>query len=259
MTTINSLSNPKIKEIVRLSKAHERRTNGLFIIDGQREIELAKEAGWEIQEIFYCPALVKKTGEKIISSKTILTEVSTPVFHKICYKEHPDGFLALAKQRQLALSSLKLSTKPLVVILESVEKPGNLGAIIRTAVAAGVEAIIINDNQTDLFNFNVIRASEGLIFQQPIIQASFAETQIWLKTNNIKTLASATTGKKIYHRVKMTGPTALVFGSEAKGLSQTWLETATELIKIPMKRSVDSLNVSVSAAILIYEALRQRE
>lgn len=259
MSIINSVNNQKIKDIVKLKKASERRSRQLVMIDGAREIELAKKSGNEILELFYCPELIKKEAKDFFGlSSEKITETSSPVFEKICYKESPDGYFALVKIKPQSLKNIKLSKKPLLVILEAVEKPGNLGAILRSSYAAGVEAIIINDNQTDIYNPNVIRASEGFVFVLPVVIASVEETTTWLKEGKILSLAAATTGKNIYTQEKMSGPLAIVLGSEAHGLSDKWLKRADKLIKIPMARGIDSLNVSVSAAILIYEALRQR-
>jgi len=258
MTNINSLTNPKIKDLVRRRRANHRPDNGLFIIDGYREIRLAQEAGWEITEIFYCPSLIKGATLPNYGQAAALTAVSVAVFQKIGYKHKPDGWLALAKRQTASLSDIKLSANPLVIIMESVEKPGNLGAIIRTAQAAGVDAVIINDNQTDIFNPNVIRASEGLVFKQAIVSASVEETIDWLKLKNIKALAAATSGRQTYYQTDLSISSAVILGSEAHGLSEKWLKSGAELVKIPMRAGIDSLNVSVSAAIIIYEALRQR-
>jgi TrmH family RNA methyltransferase len=259
MITISSLSNQKIKDLVRLFKVNERRARGLFIIDGTREIELAVKAGVEIVELFYCPQLIKKSAPRFFGLKNEqIIEVTETVFKKICYKESPDGFLALAQKKPAELGKIKLSQNPLVIILENVEKPGNLGAIIRTAYAAGVAVIITNDSQTDIYNPNVIRASEGLIFSQPLVAATTEETQAWLKKNKIKSFAAATGADKKYSQVNFKKSSAVILGSEALGLSKKWLAAADNLVKIPMQPGIDSLNVSVSAAIIIYEALRQR-
>jgi TrmH family RNA methyltransferase len=258
MKIINSASNYKIKELKLLRKAPRQRAADLFIIDGRREIALAQEAGWEIEAVFYCPALAKDKPTWLEKSASDITEVSPAVFEKICYKENPAGLLAVARRQEWALAELALGVKPLVVILEAVEKPGNIGAVIRTAYAAGVTAVIIADSQTDLFNPNVIRASEGLIFKQPLGVASSAAVLAWLKSNKIEIFAAATDGAKSYSDVDLSGPVALVFGTEATGLRSDWLQAAAEKIKIPMRPDVDSLNVSVSAAIVTYEAVRQR-
>lgn len=260
MNLINSLNNQKIKDLVKLQKASERKAQQLIIIDGAREIGLAKKSGVELVELFYCPALVKKEVKDFFGlDHEKITEITEAVFKKICYKENPDGYFALVKMKLIGLDKIKLSSNPLLVILEAVEKPGNLGAIIRTAYAAGVDAIIINDSQTDIYNPNVIRASEGFIFNKPIITASVEETADWLRSNKILSYAAATTGKNNYTKEKLSKPAAIILGSEAYGLSDKWLKRADKLIKIPMEKGIDSLNVSVSGAIIIYEALRQRE
>lgn len=260
MELINSVNNQKIKDLVKLQKASERREKQFIIIDGAREIELAKKSGVDILELFYCPALIRKEEKNFFSiTQEKITEVSEAVFKKICYKENPDGYFALARMELIGLDKIRLSGNPLLVILEAVEKPGNLGAIIRTAYAAGVDAIIINDSQTDIYNPNVIRASEGFVFNKPIVIASVEETADWLRGNKILSYAAATTGKNNYTKEKLSLPAAIILGSEAYGLSDKWLKRADKLIKIPMEKGIDSLNVSVSGAIIIYEALRQRE
>ncbi|MCX6794708.1 MAG: RNA methyltransferase [Candidatus Falkowbacteria bacterium] len=256
---ITSLANKTIKDAAALKKPRERKKNGLILIDGSREIEMALCARVEIISLFYCLELIADKSDifNLVDSEKRI-EVSAAVFKKICYKENPDGFLAIARPENKKLSDLKLSAEALVVVLENIEKPGNLGGIIRTAYAAGVEAIIINSAQTDIYNPNVIRASEGHIFKEDIASASIGETIKWLKKNKIKSFGAATIGAKIYTEVNLRGRVAMVLGSEAEGLSKKWLEEADKLIKIPMKEGIDSLNVSVAAGIIIYEALRQR-
>ena len=260
MKIINSLNNQKIKDLVKLHKSSERKKRGLFIIDGAREIELAQKEGVEVLELFYCPKLIKRPGDNFFGiEREKITEISEDVFAKICYKEKTDGYFAVAKEKFIKFEQIGLSRKPLLIILEAVEKPGNLGAILRTAYAAGVDAIIMNDNQTDIYNPNVIRASEGFVFCTPIIIASVEETAKWLRKNNILSFAAATTAKGKYTKENMNLPIAIILGSEAQGLSDKWLIMANKLVKIPMNKGIDSLNVSVSAAILLYEVLRQRE
>lgn len=264
---ISSLSNSIIKETARLKKAGERKEQGLVLIDGAREIELAVKSGWEITALFYCPALIKRVRIKSASgaggkffglASQKIIEITATVFNKICYKEKPDGFLATARPRETSLSDIKLGKSPLIVILEAVEKPGNLGAILRTAYAVGADAVIINNSQTDIYNPNVIRASEGYVFREKIVKASISETVKWLKEKKIKSFAAATSGPKNYTKVNLRGPAAIVLGSEADGLSEEWLKAADELIKISMPVGMDSLNVSVATAVILFEALRQR-
>lgn len=260
MLKITSLDNPKIKELISLAKNKKRQEAGLIIVDGFREIISAQKANLEIAELYYCLDLMKESLESFYSlDERKKIEVSAAVFKKICYKEKPDGFLALIKKPEAELNKLKLSKKPLIIILEAVEKPGNLGAIIRTAYAAGVDAIIINNGQTDIYNPNVIRASEGLIFFQQIFNLTLKETLKFLKDNKIANFAAGTKGATDYLEADYNQGCAIVLGSEDRGLSPAWLEKADDIIKIGMKKGVDSLNVSVSAAIIVFEALRQRK
>ena len=254
---IDSLQNEKIKNIVRLrDSGRERKKQGWFLIEGWREINLALAAGVEIVNLFYCadysqprPALA---DEKII-------ETAKKVFAKISYRENPDGFLAVAKIKELKLENIKLSAKPLLIILEAVEKPGNLGAILRTADAAGADAVIINDPKIDLYNPNVIRASQGAVFTVPTVLNSTGGTVDFCKNNKIKIFATTPAAKKQYTEVNYNKGCAIIMGAEDKGLSDKWLKAADEKIKINMRGRIDSLNVSVSAAVVMFEAIRQRE
>jgi len=261
MATISSSSNSSIKNLLRLKKAGDRKKLGLFMVDGRREIELALSAGQGIVSLFYSPDLIKGQQELISavrSKQGEIIEVTKNIFQKICYKENPDGFLAVVKLQEKKLADIKLNKNPLLVILERVEKPGNLGAILRTAYAVNATAVIINDNQTDIYNPNVIRASEGTIFSQTVLKASVSETLEWLRAHKISSFAAATSGSQEYISVDLSGPAAFVFGSEASGLSREWLEGAEQAIKIPMRHGLDSLNVSVSAAVILFESIRQR-
>lgn len=258
MEIISSEQNIKIKNILRLQeKKRERKKQNLFIIDGLREIKEALNGGIVIEEVFICPEIIKDDLDVFSNCK--ISYVSQAVYQKICYKEKPAGVLAVARSRGLELGDLILRKKPLLVILESVEKPGNLGAIARSAYAAGVDAIIINNEQTDIYNPNVIRASEGLIFKIPIVIASYENTAEFLLDKNIKVFAAALTGTKNYVEANFKESSAILLGSEANGLSSNWLKHSNDIIKIPMKAGIDSLNVSVSAAILIFEAWKQRD
>ncbi|MFA5000535.1 MAG: RNA methyltransferase [Patescibacteria group bacterium] len=258
MKAISSLDNQIIKDAVWLKKASERKERGLILIDGAREIAAALEADWIIKTLFYCPELARAVNNFFGLTEDKIIEVSKKILEKISYKENPDGFLAVALAKDKELEKVKLSQKPLIVVLEAVEKPGNLGAIIRTAYAAGVDAIIINDSQTDIYNPNVIRASEGYIFKENLVMASREETIEWLKKNKIKTFAAATDGNEEYTKADLNGPMAIILGSEAEGLGQKWLKAADTRIKIPMRAGMDSLNVSVAAAVILFEAKRQR-
>ncbi|MDD2257732.1 MAG: RNA methyltransferase [Patescibacteria group bacterium] len=251
---ISSLNNNLIKKAVKLrTKNTSRKELGLFFVDGRREVLAALDSGWIPETIFFSESLAK-TPLKL----TNLTLVSEAVFRKISFKENPDGVAAIFKRRNLRLEDLKLSKRALVVVLEAVEKPGNLGAIIRSAYAAQAELVIINDLKTDFYNPNVIRSSEGLIFKLPIIIAPFKETVEFLKRQQINIYVSALKEAKVYTSLDYTSKTAFVLGSEAFGLSSAWLNSEAEVVKIPMRSGVDSLNVSVAAAVLLFEAQRQR-
>lgn len=258
MEIISSEQNNRIKNVIKLQeKSRERKKQGLFVIDGLREIKEALNGGIIIEEIFICPEIVGDDFSDFSDVKTFY--VSKSVYQKMSYKEKAAGVLAVARPQVLELGTLKLKKNPLLVILEAVEKPGNLGAIIRSSYASGVDAIIINDEQTDIYNPNVVRASEGLIFRLPVIVASRENTVEFIKENKIKVFAAALVGAKNYVDANYKEASAILLGTEATGLSKEWLKAADEVIKIPMKPGIDSLNVSVSAAILIFEAWKQRD
>lgn len=256
MDRIDSLQNEKIKNIVKLRQAgRERKKQGLFLIEGWREINLALKGGVEIENLYYSPDYIKQELE-IDEEKVI--EVSKKVFDKITYRENPDGFLALAKFKQKKLSEIKLSAMPLIIILETVEKPGNLGAILRTADAAGADVVIINDSNIDIYNPNVIRASQGTFFTVPTVLSTIEETVEFCRSQRIRMYATAPEAKEEYVKISYNQGCAIIMGAEDKGLSAKWLESADEKIKIKMNGKIDSLNVSVSTAIILFEALRQR-
>ena len=257
MLNITSLANPRFKAMLKLKSARQRRLLGLILIEGRREIQRAVTAGWRLTDLFVTPQWAKVDSWKqlpVAQTYQLTPELMT----KLSVKEHPDGLVAVAARRDFKLDDLKLSRRPLIIILEKVEKPGNLGAILRTAAAAGVDAIITNDQQTDLYNPNVLRASLGHIFTVPTVSANFDNTVAWLKKNNITGLAAAVPATANYTDCDLTQPTAIILGAEDTGLSEAWLKAADQLIKIPMRPTADSLNVSVAAAIIVYEAVRQR-
>ena len=258
MEKITSLQNPKIKQIVKLRQYNERQNTGCFIIEGYRELGLALMSGIEIINLFLCSELIKNEKRILGVDQEIITEVSEKVFSKLSCRENPDGFLAEAKMKEYKLAELQLSQNSLILILEAIEKPGNLGAILRSADAAGVDAIIVNNSKTDIYNPNVIRPSQGTLFTKQIVTACFSETLAWLKEKKIKIFATTSKATKIYSKVDFCQPSAIVMGAEDVGLGDNWLESADEKIKIPMKGKISSLNVSVSAAVIIFEALRQR-
>jgi RNA methyltransferase, TrmH family len=261
---INSLTNPRIKNILKLqSNSRDRREQNLFVIEGYREISRARASGIEIKELYVCSQLDRQGRSEELTDQDIrmlVFEVGKDAFARIAYREGSDGLIALAVPRNLRLNDLKLSTNPLILILESVEKPGNLGAIMRTADAAGIDAVIVCDPLTDIYNPNAIRSSVGSIFTCQVVACTSNEAMDWLHKNKIQIFAAALTKSAItYHQFDFRGPTALVMGTEATGLSDEWLKGSDAQIIIPMKGIADSMNVSTSAAVLVFEVVRQRE
>lgn len=262
MEQISSLQNSRIKNIIKLStKAKERREQQLFIIEGARELSLALTANYNIDSVFVCPELFEKTEyprvlDTIDSNK--LFEVSIPVFQKIAYREGSDGLLTLAKPKKCSLEELHLPQNPFIIILESVEKPGNLGAILRTADASKADAVIVCDPTTDIYNANAIRSSVGCSFTVQTAVCTSEEALLFLKERSIKTFAAELKASQWYHQTDFTQASAIVMGTEADGLTDFWLDNADARIKIPMRGVIDSLNVSVSTAVLTFEAMRQR-
>lgn len=258
-TIITSTQNPKVKSLMQLEKPRERRKQQLFLIEGAREVRLALEAGYKIGNIFYCEEIVakKELGFDLTDNKLVIP-VSREVFQKIAVREDSGGVLAVAEMKPHGLSQIRLSKNPLVLILEAVEKPGNLGAILRTADAAGVDAVIICDPQTDFYNPNVIRSSVGCVFTTQIAAATSDETIKWLNQHNISIYCTYLAASKVYHQVDYKQASAIVLGTESIGLSDIWVKNATANIIIPMHGKIDSMNVSNAAAVVVFEALRQR-
>lgn len=258
---ITSLQNPAIKNIVKLSKSRERLGQQLFVIEGARELSLALQSEYRVETLYVCPALFDKTKyPEVLNAlpEAALLEISQAVFAKIAYRENSDGIVALAKPKTHSLSDIRLSDNPFVIILEAVEKPGNLGAVLRTADAAAVDAVIICDPQTDLYNPNVIRSGVGGLFTVQTAVCTSEEALVWLSTNGISTFAAELQAADFYQDTDFRQPSAIVMGTEADGLSAFWLKNATKRVKIPMRGEIDSLNVSVSTAIITFEAMRQR-
>ena len=259
---ITSAQNPKIKRLLQLQqKSSERRKAGLFVVEGIREVERCVEKGYEINTIFYLNKPMAENVSGIIEkNKGIkLFEVSPTIYEKIAYRGSTEGVIAEVRTKDKTLQDLKLSDNPLVVVLESVEKPGNLGAILRSADAAGADALIVCDPLTDLYNPNLIRNSTGAIFSVPCVACTSEECIKYLKENNIQILTAQLQDSELYYDTDMKRGTAIVMGTEATGLTDIWRKAADAHIRIPMLGITDSLNVSVSAAILLYEAVRQRE
>jgi TrmH family RNA methyltransferase len=259
MEKITSFQNISIKKAQALREARGRRESGMTIIDGAREIKRALEAGISLTQVFYIKGQQAALLKQLSAQKIESIEVSGNIMEKLAYGERHEEIIALAKTPHLALKDLKLSAHPLVVVLESLEKPGNLGAVLRTCDGAGVEAVLVCDPKTDVYNPNVIRSSTGIIFSIPVVCASTPEIAAFLKSKKIKICASTPAAKKSYTQTDFRGAWAIVLGSEEQGLSDSWLTLADTTVKIPMNGKADSLNVSISAAIILYEALRQRQ
>lgn len=256
---IASTQNPRIKNLVKLSKARERREQGLFVIEGYRELSLAIKFGYAIHSLFICEDIIDPENLQAIRHIGIPYEtIGHSVFEKIAYREHSGGVIAVAVHKDISVGEIRLTANPLIIVLEAVEKPGNLGAILRTADAASVDAVIVCDPQTDVYNPNTIRSSIGCVFTKQVVTCTSEEACRWLKQQGITVLAAELMASQWYHRVEYTCPTAVVFGTEADGLTGFWLENADQRIKIPMLGSIDSLNVAVSAAVITFEAMRQR-
>ena len=256
---ITSTQNPKVKSLLSLEKPRERRKQQLFIVEGKKEIGLALEAGYKIGNLFFCDEIIspKELGELLVEDK-LLIPVSKEVFDKIAVRESTGGLLAVAQQKTHRLEEIKLSKNPLVLILEGVEKPGNLGAILRTADAANVDAVIICDPQTDFYNPNVIRSSVGCVFTNQLAAVTSEEAIAWLKKNNISIFCTYLKASQPYHQTDFTKPTAIVMGTEATGLSDSWVKNSNANIIIPMLGKIDSMNVSNATAVVVFEAMRQR-
>ena len=259
---ITSLQNPFLKEVAKLQqKAQERRKKGLFVAEGVREVSLALGSDTEPVNLIISAEIYQPDTEYPVSLekyKPLIRYTSREAYNKIAYRKNAEGIILIAKKFQTELESIALKSNPLLVVLESVEKPGNLGAILRTADAAGADAIVICDPQTDIFNPNVIRSSLGCVFTKPIAVCRSEEFLQWAAKKNIKTFIATLQSRSVYFEKDLTGPVAFVFGTEADGLSQLWYEKADEKIYIPMQGKSDSLNVSASVAVMLFEAQRQR-
>ena len=262
-TIITSPKNPLIREILVLQeKSRERNRQNLIVIEGQKEISLAVSAGVSFRKIVYRPEIISAgdvrqlcgdsgTGAEFIA-------VTDVVFSKISYRESTGGVVVMAGKPEKKLGDLTVKPDSVFIILEAVEKPGNLGAICRVADAAQVDGLIVCDPRTDIYNPNAIRSSLGCVFTVDVVSSDFDTIQAWLKTNSIKSFAAELTAAEFYHETDLGGRIALVFGTEATGLTGKWIEGADKRIKIPMGGVIDSLNVNTSVAILVFEAMRRR-
>jgi TrmH family RNA methyltransferase len=263
MDEITSLQNQRVKDAAKLRDRRERRKQGRILIDGAREIRLAIDAHVELIEVFVCEALCHSSDcrrliEQLATLPIRQSRVASAVFEKLAFGDRAEGVLAVAKALERAMADLALPASPLVAVLEGAEKPGNIGAVLRSADAAGVSALVVADPRTDLFNPNTIRASLGAIFTVPGCCAAAADVRDWLVRQRISIFAVRVDAETLYTDADFTQPTAIVLGSEAEGLSTIWKGPNIAPIRLPMSGRTDSLNVSATAAVLFYEALRQR-
>jgi TrmH family RNA methyltransferase len=261
MKHISSIQNPIIKQLVQLKgKARERKKSGLFLIEGEREISLAVKGGYVLETVLFNPEIfLEERLNNLITQQLNLIEVSADVYQKLAYRDTTEGVIAVAKSKSHNIKELTFKTKnPLILIAEAPEKPGNIGAILRTADAAKVDAVIIANPRSDLYNPNIIRSSVGCLFTNNIVTGSTVEIIDFLKANKVNIYCAALQASVNYNTQDFTKPTAIVVGTEATGLSTEWLENSTQNIIIPMQGEIDSMNVSVAAGILIFEAKRQR-
>lgn len=266
--SITSAQNQKIRTLLELQeKSKVRRKEGLFVVEGRRELLHCIVAGYEPHTLFICREILTHRelddildaiAENFHGAMCQIIEIPQHLYDKVAYRGGTEGVIAEMRCKSLSLESLKLKENPLVVVLEAVEKPGNLGAVLRSADASGVDAVIVCDPLTDMYNPNLIRSSIGAIFTVPVATATSEETIQWLKANGIKIYTAQLQDSEWYYDTDMKGSTAIVMGTEATGLTDIWRKTADAHIKIPMLGRLDSLNVSVSAAILMFEAVRQR-
>ncbi len=263
MKQITSIQNQLIKDIFQLQeKSKARKKNGLFVIEGIREIEIALKNNFHIVQLLFCFDLFDTENlnnfKKQLSNETELIEISKEVYQKIAYRESTEGVIAVAKTKKHSLESIQLPDNPLIVVLESLEKPGNIGAVLRTADAANIDAVFIADPKTDLYNPNIVRSSVGAIFTNKIVTAPSTEIINFLKEKKIAIFSAILQEAVSYYSVNFKQGSAIVMGTEATGLSEIWRKHSTENIIIPMQGQIDSMNVSVATAVLIFEAKRQR-
>lgn len=258
---INSLQNSRIKDAVRLRERRERNETDLFLIEGYRELRRAVDAGLPLEAFFYSPELFLGENEDLLLQESSVREFfcCTPeVFKKISYRDRPDGLLAIARQNHRSLASLQLSKNPFLLVAECIEKPGNLGSILRSSDAVGVDAVLVCDPMTDIHNPNVVRSSVGTLFTQPVLEADGEETIAFLRREKIAMVAATPHADLEYTQADLTGPIAIAVGAEQIGLSDRWMQNADIKVRIPMRGAADSLNVAAATTLLLYEVLRQR-
>jgi TrmH family RNA methyltransferase len=264
MLPITSLQNPHVKNAARLRDRRHREKQGRILIDGARELRRAIDAGVRLIEVFVCEPLCRTEQARQLlatlpSTGAVVYSVAERVFGNLAFGERAEGVLGVAATPETTLDRLRLSEVPLIAVLEGVEKPGNVGAVLRSADAAGLSALIVADPLTDLYNPNAVRASLGTIFSMPVASATVADALRWLRRHGLTIFAARVDGSVSYTEADFRGPAAIVLGSEVQGLSTAWSGPEVTAIRLPMRGVADSLNVSATAAVLFYEALRQRE
>ncbi|MCK4537872.1 MAG: RNA methyltransferase [Candidatus Krumholzibacteria bacterium] len=261
--SINSTRNPRVKAAISLQKKRDRDRLGLIIVEGTREVARALEAGMDPVEAFVCTSVsegpaIEDIAVTLAAKGSDLFEVSPVVYGKLAYRRSTEGVVAVFKKPEESLSSFTTRQAPLYLVVDGVEKPGNLGAVFRSADGAGVDGIIVTGKGTDLYNPNVIRASLGTVFDIHSAVATATEAMRWLKERKIRTIVATPAAEHLYHEADLTSQCAIVVGSEDRGASREYIDSADQLVRLPMRGIADSLNVSVSASILVYESLRQR-
>ncbi|KAF0108737.1 MAG: RNA methyltransferase TrmH family [Anaerolineaceae bacterium] len=257
MTDITSLQNERVKYVVKLrGDKRQRQRDGVMLVEGRYELELALASGLRPREVFLCEEL--SAGPPAALLDPLPATVTRAVFEKMSYRDNPDGWLAIVPAPHRILDSFPLSPAPLLILAESVEKPGNLGAILRTADAAGVDGLLVCDPRVDLSNPNIVRASRGTLFTVPAVETTSGEALAWLRANRIRVLAATPHTDILYTDADLRQPVCIAVGTEDEGLTDFWLDNADLKVKIPMMGKVNSLNVSTSTAIILYEAVRQR-
>lgn len=265
---LTSIHNPQVKQVIHLRDRHERDKTGLFLIEGYREILRAADAGWKFDQLLTCSDLFLGSNEpaliqRIASRGTPVITTSEKVFQKMSYRDRPDGLLAIAPQREMTLNDLHAQKKgpklPFYVVAEAIEKPGNLGTILRSSDAVGVSGLIVCDRCTDIYNPNVVRASVGTLFTVPTVEAEGEETLQWLKAQGIAILAATPQASHEFTQVELARPLAIAVGTEQLGLSERWMQQADLQVRIPMNGVADSLNVAMATTLLLYEVYRQRQ
>lgn len=260
---ISSLQNPRVKQLVKLRDRRSRDEAGVFLVEGFREIRRALEKRVVLRELYFSPEWFLGENEPALLAQAEaagaqLFELTKDAFAKVAYRERPDGLLAVAPQWKRVLDDLRFGAAPFLLVVEAIEKPGNLGTILRSADAAGCDAVIVCDPVTDIFNPNVVRASTGVLFSVPLVVAESGRVHAWLQEKRVRTVATTPGAKNIYSQVDLRGPLAIVMGSEQYGLSEFWLKHADVAVRIPMSGQADSLNVAMATIITLFEAVRQR-